>query len=90
MSAEKFPWDVYEEGTKNINKYPTEFKEAVWNLNSTPIKEDLYVAVFMDKYPCKEGHRLYIPKIKDPVSIGIAFQQAYKDGVEMQEDGKID
>ena len=90
MSTDKFPWDEYKEGTKDINKYPTVFEEAVWNLNDKPFKQDQYVAVFMDKYPAKDGHRLYIPKIKDSISVGMAFQQAYRDGTEMQENGEID
>ena len=88
---EKWPWEIYNEETKDYNKYPKEYKEAVWWLNSKPVKDEPCYAVFMDKYPAVEGHRLYIPNTKDaPGMIGLCFQEAYRDGMEMVNKGEID
>lgn len=87
----KWPWEIYNEETKDYNKHPTEYKQAVWWLNSKPIKDEPCYAVFMDKYPAVQGHRLYIPKTKDaPGMIGLCFQEAYRDGMEMVNKGEID
>ncbi len=91
MSSEKWPWEVYSEETQDYNKYPKEYKDAVWWLNSKPIKDEPQYSVFMDKYPAVEGHRLYIPKTNDaPGMIGLCFQEAYRDGMEMIKEGKIE
>ena len=58
----KSPWEVYQEETKDYNKHPDNYKDAVWWLNSKPIKDEPQYSVFMDKYPAVKGHRLYIPK----------------------------
>jgi len=91
MSNDKWPWEVYKEETKDYNKYPDNYKDAVWWLNSEPLKDEPQYSVFMDKYPAVEGHRLYIPKMKDaPGMIGLCFQEAYRDGMEMVKSGEID
>ena len=91
MSNDKWPWEVYKEETKDYNKYPDNYKDAVWWLNSEPLKDEPQYSVFMDKYPAVEGHRLYIPKMKDaPGMIGLCFQEAYRDGMEMIKEEKID
>ena len=90
-NEDRFPWDVYNEETKDVNKHPKEFKDAVWYLNDKPIKEDSCMAVFKDKYPCKEGHLLYVPKTRDaPGMVGLCFQEAYRDGMQMVNEGKIE
>ena len=33
----KSPWEVYQEETKDYNKHPDNYKDAVWWLNSKPI-----------------------------------------------------
>ena len=91
MSNDKWPWEVYKEETKDYNKYPDNYKDAVWWLNSEPLKDEPQYSVFMDKYPAVEGHRLYIPKMKDaPGMIGLCFQEAYRKGMEMVNSGEID
>ena len=87
----KWPWEVYQEETKDYNKHPDNYKDAVGWKNSKPIKDEPQYAVFMDKYPAVEGHKLYIPKMKDaPGMIGLCFQEAYRDGMEMVNKGEID
>ena len=86
----KSPWDVYQEETKDYNKHPDNYKDAVWWLNSKPIKDEPQYSVFMDKYPAVKGHRLYIPKTDNaPGMIGLCFQEAYRDGMEMVNSGEI-
>ena len=88
---EKWPWEVYNEETKDYNKHPKEYKQAAWWLNSKPIKDEPQYSVFMDKYPAVKGHKLYIPKTDNaPGMIGLCFQEAYRDGMEMVNNGEID
>ena len=37
-------------------------EESVWRGNDTPIMETEYTYVFNDRYPCVEGHKLFIPR----------------------------
>ena len=91
MSDKKWPWEVYQDETKDYNKHPKEYKDAVWWQNSEPVRDEPQYSVFMDKYPAVEGHKLYIPKQKEaPGMIGLCFQEAYRDGMEMVKEGKID
>jgi len=87
----KSPWEVYKEETQDMNVDPKEYKDAPWWVNDTPIKDEPQYSVFMDKYPAVKGHKLYIPKTKDaPGMIGLCFQEAYRDGMEMVNNGDID
>ena len=36
--------------------------ESMWFSNDTPVMESDFTFVFDDRYPCVEGHRLFIPK----------------------------
>ncbi len=69
-----------------------EYKNSIWaKTDKEPIYDNPCYAVFNDKYPCTEGHLLYVPKTKDaPGMIGLCFQEAYRDGMEKVKEGKID
>jgi len=87
----KSPWEVYKEETQDMNANPDRYQDAPWWVNDTPIKDEPQYSVFMDKYPAVKGHKLYIPKTKDaPGMIGLCFQEAYRDGIEMVNNGDID
>lgn len=47
--------------------------------------------VYLDKYPCTPGHRLYVPKDNDnPLWTVRAFEDALVDGIAMVEAGECD
>ena len=49
------------------------------------------VVVYLDKYPCTPGHRLYVPKDNDNPNWTVrAFEEALVDGLHMVEQGKCD
>ena len=49
------------------------------------------VVVYLDKYPCTPGHRLYVPKDNDnPNWIVRAFEEALADGTHMVAQGECD
>ena len=49
------------------------------------------VVVYLDKYPCTPGHRLYVPKDNDnPNWIVRAFEEALADGLHMVAQGQCD
>jgi diadenosine tetraphosphate (Ap4A) HIT family hydrolase len=54
------------------------------------IKDRSLVAVYLDKYPCTSGHRLYVPKDDNPNWIVEAMKQALADGNHMVESGECD
>ena len=54
------------------------------------IKDRHLVAVYLDRYPCTEGHRLYVPKDDNPNWIVQAFEQALADGNHMVEYGECE
>ena len=54
------------------------------------IKDRSLVAVYLDKYPCTPGHRLYVPKDDNPNWIVEAFEQALADGNHMVAQGECD
>jgi diadenosine tetraphosphate (Ap4A) HIT family hydrolase len=54
------------------------------------IKDRPLVAVFLDRYPCTPGHRLYVPKDDDPNWIVEAVREALADGQEMVSKGECD
>jgi diadenosine tetraphosphate (Ap4A) HIT family hydrolase len=67
---------------KPIYKKPFEkvdhYEESVWLSNDTPIFETEFTAVFRDRYPCVEGHTLFIPKKDTPEYIGKSYELAYQ------------
>ena len=60
---------------------------APWN---NQIKNSPLVAVYLDKYPCTPGHRLYVPKDDNPNWIARAFEDALADGNHMVAEGECD
>mgnify|MGYP001225976389 CR=1 FL=1 len=87
---DRFPWVRYAEETKDVDHHPESYEKAIWPLNDKPIKDEPCLAVFKDKYPCREGHRLYVPKMKEaPGMIGLAFQEAFRDGLDMVKEGNL-
>ena len=49
------------------------------------------VVVYLDKYPCTPGHRLYVPKDNDnPNWVVRAFENALTDGTHMVASGECD
>lgn len=54
------------------------------------IKDRPLVAVYLDKYPCTPGHRLYVPKDDNLVWIAQAMEQALADGNQLVQSGECD
>jgi diadenosine tetraphosphate (Ap4A) HIT family hydrolase len=54
------------------------------------IKDRPLVAVYLDKYPCTPGHRLYVPKDDNPNWIVQAMEHALADGNHMVKSGECD
>lgn len=54
------------------------------------IKDRPLVAVYLDRYPCTPGHRLYVPKDDNPNWIVQAMEQALADGNHMVAQGECD
>ena len=54
------------------------------------LKEDFHVVVYLDRYPCTEGHRLYVPKYDSDQLIGQCLTDALRDGQAMVADGECD
>ena len=49
------------------------------------------VVVYLDKYPCTPGHRLYVPKDNDNANWVVrAFEEALVDGLHMVAEGECD
>ena len=67
---------------KPIYKKPYEkvdhYEQSVWLSNDTPIFETEFTAVFRDRYPCVEGHTLFIPKKDTPEYVGKSYELAYQ------------
>jgi diadenosine tetraphosphate (Ap4A) HIT family hydrolase len=61
---------------------------APWD-NVVEVKSD--TVVFLDRYPCTPGHRLYVPKDNDNSNwIVSAFEDALADGNAMVKEGECD
>ena len=62
---------------KPIYKKPFEpidnFEESTWMGNDTPFFENEFTAVFNDRYPCVDGHTLFIPKKNTSEYIGQSY-----------------
>jgi diadenosine tetraphosphate (Ap4A) HIT family hydrolase len=54
------------------------------------LKEDFHVVVYLDRYPCTPGHRLYVPKYDSDLLIGQCLTDALRDGQAMVEAGECD
>ena len=63
--------------------------ESVWFSNDTPVMESDFTYVFDDKYPCVEGHRLFIPKENNAHFLGRSYGMAYDYGNEKIKAGEI-
>jgi diadenosine tetraphosphate (Ap4A) HIT family hydrolase len=78
---------------KPIYKKPYEpiksYKESTWLGNDTPFFENQYTGVFNDKYPCVEGHTLFIPKKNNAEYIGKSYELAYQYGERWIREGKM-
>jgi diadenosine tetraphosphate (Ap4A) HIT family hydrolase len=78
---------------KPIYKKPFEkvdtVDESVWFSNDTPVIETDFTFVFNDRYPCVEGHRLFIPKENNSHFLGRSYGLAYDYGNRQIKKGKI-
>jgi diadenosine tetraphosphate (Ap4A) HIT family hydrolase len=54
------------------------------------VKDRPLVAVYLDRYPCTPGHRLYVPKDDNPNWIVQAMEEALADGNYMVSQGECD
>ena len=55
------------------------------------VRDDFHVMVYLDRYPCTPGHRLYVPKQNDnPNWIVLAMEKALADGNHMVQSGECD
>jgi diadenosine tetraphosphate (Ap4A) HIT family hydrolase len=55
------------------------------------VKDQPMVMVYLDRYPCTPGHRLYVPKQNDNANwIVKAMEEALADGNHMVESGECD
>jgi len=66
------------------------YEESVWLSNDTPIFETEFTAVFRDRYPCVEGHTLFIPKMDTPEYIGRSYELAYQTAQDWVSEGMMD
>ena len=63
--------------------------ESIWMSNDTPIMESDFTFVFNDKYPCVEGHKLFVPKENNSYFVGRSYALAYDYGNEQIKKGRI-
>jgi hypothetical protein len=54
------------------------------------VEEDYHVVVYKDKYPCTQGHLLFVPKYNTLGVLRDAFEDAVRCGRDMVENGKWD
>jgi diadenosine tetraphosphate (Ap4A) HIT family hydrolase len=54
------------------------------------VKEDFHVVVYLDRYPCTEGHRLYVPRYDSDMLINQCLSDAFRDGQAMVNQGECD
>jgi diadenosine tetraphosphate (Ap4A) HIT family hydrolase len=54
------------------------------------LREDFHVVVYLDRYPCTEGHRLYVPRYDSDMLINQCLTDALRDGQAMVEAGECD
>ena len=77
---------IYKKSREKINHYG----ESTWVGNSTPIFEDEHTAVFKDRYPCVDGHLLFIAKENTAAYIGKSYSLAFQWGQDRIKEGKMD
>ena len=65
------------------------FEESTWMGNDTPFFENEFTAVFNDRYPCVDGHTLFIPKKNTSEYIGQSYGLAYEYGTNKVAGGEI-
>lgn len=53
-------------------------------------RDDFHVTVFYDKYPCTEGHLLFVPKYNSIDILTQAFEDAVREGKRLIEDGECE
>ena len=76
---------IYKKPFEKVNSVD----ESVWFSNDTPILETDFTFVFDDKYPCVEGHKLFIPKENNAHFLGRSYGLAYDYGNEEIKKGNI-
>ena len=76
---------IFKKPFEQINTY----EESTWLGNDKPFYETEYTGVFNDKYPCVEGHTLFIPKKNSPEYIGKTYGLAYEFGQRWVSEGKM-
>jgi diadenosine tetraphosphate (Ap4A) HIT family hydrolase len=54
------------------------------------LKEDFHVVVYLDRYPCTPGHRLYVPRYDSDQLIHQCLTDALRDGQAMVTAGECD
>jgi diadenosine tetraphosphate (Ap4A) HIT family hydrolase len=54
------------------------------------LKEDFHVVVYLDRYPCTPGHRLYVPRYDSDMLINQCLTDALRDGRAMVAAGECD
>jgi diadenosine tetraphosphate (Ap4A) HIT family hydrolase len=54
------------------------------------LKEDFHVVVYLDRYPCTPGHRLYVPRYNSDQLINQCLTDALRDGQAMVAAGECD
>ena len=64
--------------------------ESIWFGNDTPVDESDFTFVFRDRYPCVEGHTLFVPKENNPEFIGKSYGMAYDYGNKKIKEGAME
>lgn len=54
------------------------------------VRQDFHVAVFRDRYPCTDGHLLFVPKHNTTAVLKDAFMDAFEHGKEQVDNGNWD
>jgi ATP adenylyltransferase len=54
------------------------------------LKEDFHVVVYLDRYPCTPGHRLYVPRYDSDQLMNQCLTDALRDGQVMVAAGECD
>jgi len=75
---------------KNLKETKAEAAAAEQWPWSDPIEDDFYVSVYLDKYPVSPGHRLYVPKYCTTMILMEAFNEAFRYGRMMVDNGTWD
>jgi diadenosine tetraphosphate (Ap4A) HIT family hydrolase len=57
---------------------------------TTVVREDFHVAVYLDKYPCTEGHMLFVPQYNTVDILQEAVMDAINHGIDQVKAGEWD